>query len=755
MNLKNLLLITALFAAAGAQAQISYGGSPIGFDAPERTTSVEFVSIPSLNVEALIAEDEILDQHKDIPYRFGENIPVLLTMNDGHWMEGPKGERLWQLGIESPGAMSINFMFSTFNIPEGARLFVYDADRTHYIGSFTHQNMQPHGGLAVSLIQSDRIIIEYIEPANVAGQGVLEIDNITHGYRSVLNRFEDTARGPFGNSGSCNINVVCPEGIGWEDQIRSVAIIVSNGNAVCSGSLVNNTAEDGTPYFLTANHCLGGNINNWMFYFNHQSTTCGGNNGPTNQSVSGAVLRASNSGSDVALLELNQAPPESFNVYYNGWDRTGNIPTSQTGIHHPAGDVKKITHDFDAATQSVNAGSQNWYINNWEQGTTEGGSSGSPLFDQNGRVIGQLYGGVASCSNPGGFDYYGRFDVSWNGSSASNRLSDWLDPIGSNVTILDGLGGTPAEPNDAAAFGISEVDEVMCNASTITPVFTLRNAGTETLTSAVLDLELNLVNVGTINWSGSLESGETEAIELPEMTLINGENMLVVTVSEPNGQEDTNPANNSSTKVFTAFADSESFEVVIVMDNYGSETSWDITNEFGSVLFSGNNYAQSNPWGNDGTNGQVVGAEVCLGVGCYTFTIYDSYGDGICCNYGNGSYSLINGAGETVGSGGNFGNSESVDFCVETVSVTEIAPFGQIRLFPNPVQSVLTLQADAALSGVATVTISDITGRVFYNEEISGLQNQTFDVSGWAAGMYLLSISSGDHTIVERFVISK
>src|SRR5690606_10985800 len=134
----------------------------------------------------------------------------------------------------------------------------------------------------------------------------------------------------------------CPEGDPWRDQIRSVAMMVVGGSGLCTGQLINNCAEDGTPYFLTANHCLGGSTNNWVFRFNWESPSCNQNqNGPTNQSVTGATLKANSAGSDVALLQLNSTPPAGYNVYYSGWDRSGTASTSNVGIHHPSGDIKK------------------------------------------------------------------------------------------------------------------------------------------------------------------------------------------------------------------------------------------------------------------------------------------------------------------------------------------------------------------------------------------------------------------------------
>ena len=148
--------------------------------------------------------------------------------------------------------------------------------------------------LATSLVYGEDIIIEFSAPESVdLSQLDLQVGQIVHAYRGINSRFEEIkyGRGPFGNSGSCNINVNCPEGDEWQIEKRSVALIASGNSAVCSGALINNTANDGHPYFLTANHCLGG-VGNWVFYFNHETSGCTGNTGPTNQTVSGATVVA-------------------------------------------------------------------------------------------------------------------------------------------------------------------------------------------------------------------------------------------------------------------------------------------------------------------------------------------------------------------------------------------------------------------------------------------------------------------------------
>ncbi|HPF91597.1 MAG TPA: serine protease, partial [Flavobacteriales bacterium] len=351
--------------------------------------------LPNVDLAQLAVEDAANDQDKSIPWRFGKNHTVSLDLdNSGSWTTLEDGTRLWRLGLECPGALSINFEFNDFRPAPAGRVFVLDQWGGH-IGAFTTAN-DPLGNqvLGVQAVKGSKITIEYSVPAN-GPRGDLRIGQVTHGYRDLF-RY---ARA-LGESGSCNNNVICPEGDPWRDQVRSVAMITVGGSGICTGTLINNCAQNGTPYFLTANHCLGGGVSTWVFRFNWDSPTCTPTtNGPTNQTVSGATLLTSSAATDVALLQLNSTPPAAYNVYYSGWDRSGTTPTAQTCIHHPAGDIKKISFDNNAAGQATYGGASCWRILNWEDGTTEPGSSGSGLWDQNGRLIGQLYGGQASCSN--------------------------------------------------------------------------------------------------------------------------------------------------------------------------------------------------------------------------------------------------------------------------------------------------------------------------------------------------------------------
>ncbi|MFK7784457.1 MAG: T9SS type A sorting domain-containing protein [Crocinitomicaceae bacterium] len=432
MNIKNFLLAGVIASCAQfSLAQIEHGGTPKSW-METSVSSVEFNSLPSVDIDALKAEDAITEQHKDIPLRFAYAHEVNFNLvNSGEWTTASDGSKIWRLGVESENAHSLNVTFDQFVLSEGATVFIYNEDKSDVLGSFTAENNKPSQHLGTSPVKGDKIIIELHESHGTLEKSQLSISHIAHDYKNVYSLSK-----AFGDSGGCNNNVACPISNGWEDQVSSVALItLANGTRWCTGSMVANTSLDDTPYFLTADHCEDGqNVTTWVFHFNYQSPTCSPNaDGSLSQSVSGSTLRATNPGSDVCLLELDTPPPTSYNVFYSGWDKSGDVPQNTTGIHHPSGDVKKFSVDNDPP---VSSGSY-WRVVDWDDGTTEPGSSGSALFDQNKRIVGQLYGGFAACGNDE-WDEYGKVSVSWEGSSSSVRLKDWLDPNSTGVETQDG-----------------------------------------------------------------------------------------------------------------------------------------------------------------------------------------------------------------------------------------------------------------------------------------------------------------------------
>ncbi len=644
-NLELATLTCLLLASLTASAQVEHGGTPLTISRGNSLPPIEGTALPAPNLAELSVQDAINDQDKGTPYRFGFNHAVDFDLgNSGTWGLLEDGTRVWRMEIECPGAISINFEFHEYHLPLGARVFVINGHGDH-IGAFTHEN-SVGGVLGVQPMRGDRIIVEYQVPAK-GPIGRLRIGQVTHGYRDVFGY----ARA-LGESGSCNNNVVCPEGDPWDDQIRSVAMIVVGGSGICTGTLLNNCAQNGTPYFLTARHCLPSpvtNVSTWVFRFNWQSSVCNQNlNGPTNQTVSGATHLVNNAGSDVALLQLSSAPPAGYGVYYSGWDRSGTAPTSSTCIHHPSGDIKKISFDVNAATTATYGSATCWRIAAWEDGTTEPGSSGSGLWNQSKRIIGQLYGGEASCSNNVN-DYFGKFSTSWT------SLSTYLGSCGNTLDGWDPNAATLAL--DAQVTGITGASGNNCSGS-ISPIVTVRNGGLTTLTSFQLAWSISGGASGNIPWTGSLVSGASTDVAIGTVSLPSGYLTFTATVSAPNGSTDQNLANNTSTSNITYGPNSLTLQ--LNLDRYGSETTWVIRN--GSNIM-----ASGGPYTTQASNGVYPQPPivVCVPNGCHELVVYDSWGDGICCAFGAGSFTLRDAQNNTLVSNANFtGASTTHPFCV-------------------------------------------------------------------------------------------
>ncbi len=406
---------------------------------------VPTVILPPADHAALIASDEGRDPW--LPYRFGVEVPLDIApvgaMDLGQWIDRGD-ERLWRLRIESPGAFSLHLMMDSFRLVPGSRLYVYN-DQHRVLGPFSDRQNRKDGLFATQPLPGDALTIEYVEPS-FGPRGVFNVHEVVHAYRDVFGFKAGTANA----SGSCNINVNCPLGANFQNEKRAVAMLVLGGG-LCTAQLLNDAASDGAQYFLTANHCaVSGGAGGWSFVFNYEAATCTGTSGPQSDSVTGATVLNQSNQSDYAIGTIDAPIPPWFNVYFLGWDNTGAPFTNSNCIHHPLGDIKKISGDNDPAAKSTAwQGTLAWQILKWDAGTTEPGSSGSALLDPNHRVVGQLLGGQAACGNSVN-DYFGRFDVSWQFGA-----SFVLDPAQITNGTQNGLDGSLVLSVDLQAQSIS------------------------------------------------------------------------------------------------------------------------------------------------------------------------------------------------------------------------------------------------------------------------------------------------------------
>ncbi len=367
-----------------------------------------------------------ISNQKSQAYKFGENTYV--NINVSAFRESEKARKvIKEYVVQSDEALGLSFEFDQVNLSSNAKLYVTNNKDTVYARPANTEKKYLTNILKGKFA---KIVLEELAGSSASE---FEVSRITQVYRSAFG---------FGDAGPCQNNVVCPIADAYKDQVDATMLIIRNGNFSCSASLINNTCKDKKPYVLTANHCLTDqndniDINTIDFIFNYESVTCSpSQEGPLDQVISGATLRATDVSTDFALLEMSSVPPTNYANFLAGWNRSSVQPTSTTTTHHPRTDVKKISFDDDAP---LFFNSNFWKIESWDNGTTEPGSSGGPLFDQNKRIVGELKGGSSLCSNDSS-DFFVRFDVIWDLFPEPERqLKHWLDACQTGEVFIDGL----------------------------------------------------------------------------------------------------------------------------------------------------------------------------------------------------------------------------------------------------------------------------------------------------------------------------
>lgn len=445
---------------------LCFAGSALAAPAPSAT--LQGLAGPLLAVPMHLLPVDQLEQrihdlraaHPQLDGLFAVSRKAKLDLSHGHWEPLNNGDWVWRMRVASPGAVSLVLHFANSFLPLGSALRVL-ADGQLQRGPFTQPDFM-RGSLWTATIPGDHALLELVVPAGEQENAQLQLASIGHGWRQMNEPALVTKAGL-----DCYTDVVCPEGDAYRPQIRSVVLIqFEKGLGIfrCTATLLNNTSGDGTPYLLTANHCINTNAqaNSLVAYWNFQKPQCDGGSGSLNQVSQGATLRAHYQGTDFSLVELRQPPDAAFQAYYAGWSRTDSAQAPVAGIHHPKGTEKRIsiTSAPPQLTQlpctgascptpgggllgltpgAVGVPGSAWRVQ-WQGQPTDEGSSGSGLFTQTGLLIGQLSRGNSSCDTPNGQDFYGTIRLDWNGGgSQANSLKAWLDPLGSNPTRIAGM----------------------------------------------------------------------------------------------------------------------------------------------------------------------------------------------------------------------------------------------------------------------------------------------------------------------------
>ena len=362
----------------------------------------------------------------------------------GQWDTIPGQGYVWRIGIQAKNALSLNLFIENYRMLPGMALYVYNKSKANMLGAFDTRNNANGGVLPVQSLPGDVIIVEWNIPQQTHSRNDFIITSVGYGFRDITaeNRIVPLA------AADCNVDINCRTGNHWQREKRSVVrleTISRTGNTIrtqyCTGVLINQAVDASRkkPYILTANHCISTKelAQSTTFIFGYEKEYCQGSNPFVPSGITGSSLVATKRELDFALLELSEHIDDVHRPFYAGWSTSKEAPHGVIGIHHPQGDVKKISTDNDLLVTGTFTDEQtdlycdkdaHWIIMRWDEGTTEGGSSGSPIFNKEHMVVGTLSGGTATCSNPVK-DYYSKFSEQWNKFPvAGESLKPWLDP---------------------------------------------------------------------------------------------------------------------------------------------------------------------------------------------------------------------------------------------------------------------------------------------------------------------------------------
>jgi len=503
-------LAAAASAAAPPSTPLTFAG---GYAPAERVAGTTLDALDLARVAAEDAEREAAGR----PHRFAVPHETAIDAHRAGTWERAGDHSVWRYRVRAKGATSLNFGFTRYRLPPSARLYLYDAARRQVAGPYDARKNEPHGQLWTPIIAADDVLVELDVASAEKDQVTLLLGRINQGYRGLGGASRDYRQPDAGqpklgktcspdqvNSGSCNMDVAClADDDPWNKPRRAVGAITLGGSDDCTGSLVNNTANDRRMLFVTATHCglTASSSPTAVVYWNYEWPTCrtpgsaasGQSNPPDpTMSSSGATFIANtpspfdsscNAGnnthcSDHTLVELDDPPNPAFDLYWEGWDRRGagatcsqsaTDPHATAGlcasIHHPNVDEKRITFVArDLLVGGISAGVNSHWHAYWDPtppilanipapqptalppGVTEPGSSGSPLYTAQQRLVGVLSGGPSSCGATGEdlSDYYGQLALAWDGlGTPATRMKDHLDPLGLAPEFIDGIGQAP------------------------------------------------------------------------------------------------------------------------------------------------------------------------------------------------------------------------------------------------------------------------------------------------------------------------
>jgi hypothetical protein len=748
MRFKSIFFALLLYSKIFAQNSIV----PLSTD----INSIPKLSIKKINSDSLLAVIGQKLNDEKMPLKFAEKYEQTVNILSEGRTQIINNKKVISYRIQSRSAKNINLGFTKYKLPKEANLLIYNIRKSDIIGPFSVNDNEFHEQFWSPIIDGDDIIIELQVPVTNNENIELELSYINHGFRKFNAR-----EGIFERSGACNVDVACPQADFYRDIIRSSAMYTINGTETCSGALINNTSNDNRPYYLTANHC-GINTTNAasiVAYWKYQNSTCRTpgstesgqtGDGTLNMYNTGAILRAKSAVSDFCLIEFDDPINVNYGLFWSGWNKKNIPPTKATIIHHPNTEEMRITlssiYNYNVSNYSGNIPGDSSHINvtGYDIGTTEGGSSGAPIYDQNKRIVGQLHGGPASCANNAG-DYYGWLYKSWNGEgTVSTRLKDWLDPQQTGIEFINGLDALPLNPLDIAFQNLNGIsNSIQTCINNFSPSVSFTNNGATTIQTLTIKYTLDGTTHDII-WNGELTSYNSITFNLPQIQLNTGFHTYSVSLENPNGIADNISNNNSPIYNFT-IVDGRTITINLLTDDYPAETSLYIYDEQNNEVYSQSNF---------NNRASLYSIPVCLATGCYTFEIKDSQSDGICCNYGNGSISVNNPEGVLINSNTNFmSQSWTLPFCITSVDGVEDNIKENIQVFPSPASNKIFIKQNLGINKIENISLINMLGEiVFFTNNFT---SDYININEFNNGIYIMKIEVEKNIFTYKTIIRK
>jgi len=804
--MKKLLLLFCLIAATVTTGQITSATS---------FSQLTPLNLPKLNLAQIQAEDAIRD-NQGLLYRIGvAQFTNITTNNSGVWTNNTDGSRTWNLRIHSPEAEALSFLFETFKIYGNTTFDVLSLNGRKVHNTMTTADVQQTFTQNAALCGGDDLVLTLHEPAFTQPSEIL-IDRIIHNYRSTGYAKKEKIN----ESATCEVNVNCsPVGDTWQDEKKGVAriyVVEAASAGWCTGSLINNTAQDCKPYFLTALHCgvstSAANMTQWKFYFRYEAPTC--TNPSTvgtlaNYFITGCVRKTDSAdnggdtGSDFLLVQLGSAANEAatitslksanFSAYWNGWNANNTATTGGTGIHHPAGDIKKIS-TFSGATVSNSWGGtvQNthwrltWTSNSNGYGVTEGGSSGSPLFNNSqGYIIGTLTGGGSFCTAQTSPDMYGKISYHWtsNGTTAAKQLKPWLDPSNSGALTLAGSANpcTPTTP-------VAPVANFVANQTNVTPAttvsFTDQSTGVPTSwawaispatgwayaagtssTSQNPQVTFNTVGQYTVTLTATNAQGSDAEVKTNYIIVAAATGPCTPSVSGTCDEYIQNVAlntiNNTTACTSGGYTSYASTSTSLAK---GSQYTVTVTPAVGATIgqaYTNDEIAVWIDYNNDFTfsTAERVGY-VLVATGWsnqLTFTVPTTATTGAVRMRVRISYSVVAESGAPIDPCAVATYGETEDYTVNLTAGSgvgiEESSLNNILVYPNPANESVSIDLSNVQEKLNEIQLVDITGRVLRTENVlENIKVYNMNVSGLAQGTYTVVCKGINATSTKRLI---